>query len=75
VLFDLEARREEAWLIERFPEYTAYRARTPRRVCAVALLSLAPWSSSHWTNANQGRVAVPPKRDSTTIATAGLSRK
>ena len=31
VLFDLKARREEAWLIERFPEYVAYRAGTPRR--------------------------------------------
>src|SRR6266540_1831336 len=31
VLFDLKARREEAWLIERIPEYEAYRARTPRR--------------------------------------------
>jgi protein-S-isoprenylcysteine O-methyltransferase Ste14 len=31
VLFDLKARREEAWLIERFPEYADYRARTPRR--------------------------------------------
>jgi protein-S-isoprenylcysteine O-methyltransferase Ste14 len=31
VLFDLKARREEAWLIECFPEYEAYRARTPRR--------------------------------------------
>ena len=31
VPFDLKARREEAWLIERFPEYAAYRARTPRR--------------------------------------------
>lgn len=31
LLFDLKARREEAWLIERFPEYAAYRARTPRR--------------------------------------------
>ena len=31
VLFDLKARREEAWLIERFPEYAAYQARTPRR--------------------------------------------
>jgi protein-S-isoprenylcysteine O-methyltransferase Ste14 len=31
VLFDLKARREEAWLIERLPEYAAYRARTPRR--------------------------------------------
>ncbi len=30
-LFDLKARREEAWLIERFPEYAAYRTRTPRR--------------------------------------------
>src|SRR5213593_3730532 len=31
VLFDLKARREEAWLIERFPEYEAYQAHTPRR--------------------------------------------
>lgn len=31
VLFDLKARREEAWLIERFPEYAAYRTRTPQR--------------------------------------------
>jgi len=31
VLFDLKARREETWLIERFPEYALYRARTPRR--------------------------------------------
>src|SRR5437899_563276 len=31
VLFDLKARREEAWLSERFPEYAAYRMRTPRR--------------------------------------------
>ena len=31
VLFDFKARREEAWLIERFPECAAYRARTPRR--------------------------------------------
>ena len=31
VLFDLKARREETWLIERFPDYALYRARTPRR--------------------------------------------
>ena len=31
VLFDLKARREEAWLIERFSEYEAYRTRTPWR--------------------------------------------
>jgi protein-S-isoprenylcysteine O-methyltransferase Ste14 len=31
LLFDLKARREEAWLIERFPDYAAYRTRTPRR--------------------------------------------
>ena len=31
LLFDLKARREEAWLSERFPRYAAYRARTPRR--------------------------------------------
>jgi len=30
-LFDLKARREEAWLSERFPAYAAYRAGTPRR--------------------------------------------
>jgi protein-S-isoprenylcysteine O-methyltransferase Ste14 len=29
VLFDLKARREEAWLVERYPDYGAYRARTP----------------------------------------------
>ena len=28
---DLKARREEAWLIERFRAYAAYRAATPRR--------------------------------------------
>jgi hypothetical protein len=31
LLFDLMARREEVWLIERFPEYAANRAGTPRR--------------------------------------------
>ena len=31
VLIDLKAQREEAWLIEPFPEYALYRARTPRR--------------------------------------------
>jgi protein-S-isoprenylcysteine O-methyltransferase Ste14 len=31
LLFDLKARREEGWLIERFPQYAAYRAGTPRR--------------------------------------------
>jgi protein-S-isoprenylcysteine O-methyltransferase Ste14 len=31
VLFDLKSRREEAWLVEQYPEYGAYRARTPRR--------------------------------------------
>jgi protein-S-isoprenylcysteine O-methyltransferase Ste14 len=31
LLFDLKARREEAWLIERFPEYAAYQTRTPHR--------------------------------------------
>jgi Phospholipid methyltransferase len=41
LLFDLKARREEAWLSERFPEYAAYRARTPRRTCVLALLSPA----------------------------------
>jgi protein-S-isoprenylcysteine O-methyltransferase Ste14 len=35
VLLELKARREEAWLLERHPEYEAYRARTPRR--------LLPW--------------------------------
>jgi protein-S-isoprenylcysteine O-methyltransferase Ste14 len=33
--FELKARREEAWLAERHPEYEAYRERTPRR--------LLPW--------------------------------
>ncbi len=31
LLIDLKAQREETWLIERFPEYALYRARTPRR--------------------------------------------
>lgn len=30
-LFELKSRREEAWLVERYPEYEAYRERTPRR--------------------------------------------
>jgi protein-S-isoprenylcysteine O-methyltransferase Ste14 len=29
--FELKARREERWLVERYPEYEAYRARTRRR--------------------------------------------
>jgi len=28
--FELKSRREEAWLAERFPDYAAYRSRTPR---------------------------------------------
>lgn len=32
VLFDLKARREEAWLLERLPGYESYRARTRRFV-------------------------------------------
>ena len=31
VVFELKARREEAWLAELHPEYAGYRARTPRR--------------------------------------------
>ena len=31
VLIDRKARREETWLIERFPEYALYRTHTPRR--------------------------------------------
>jgi protein-S-isoprenylcysteine O-methyltransferase Ste14 len=31
-VFDLKARREEDWLIERYPQYGAYRARTWRLV-------------------------------------------
>lgn len=30
--FELKSRREEAWLEARFPEYAAYRARTPRLI-------------------------------------------
>ena len=30
--FESKSRREEAWLEERFPEYAAYRARTPRLI-------------------------------------------
>jgi protein-S-isoprenylcysteine O-methyltransferase Ste14 len=28
VLFELKSRREEAWLVERYPDYPAYRRRT-----------------------------------------------
>jgi protein-S-isoprenylcysteine O-methyltransferase Ste14 len=31
LVFDLKARREEGWLVERYPDYVAYRERTPRR--------------------------------------------
>src|SRR5438094_198258 len=31
VLLDLKARREEAWLVERYADYAGYRARTPHR--------------------------------------------
>jgi protein-S-isoprenylcysteine O-methyltransferase Ste14 len=31
LFFTLKARREEAWLEQRYPEYAAYRRRTPRR--------------------------------------------
>jgi protein-S-isoprenylcysteine O-methyltransferase Ste14 len=30
--FDRKARREEQWLIEKYPEYAAYRARVRRRI-------------------------------------------
>jgi protein-S-isoprenylcysteine O-methyltransferase Ste14 len=30
-LFDLKARREESWLLERYPGYAAYLERTPHR--------------------------------------------
>ena len=30
-LFELKSLREEAWLVERYPEYAAYRERTPHR--------------------------------------------
>jgi protein-S-isoprenylcysteine O-methyltransferase Ste14 len=30
--FELKSRREEVWLVERFPEYPAYRARTRRLI-------------------------------------------
>jgi len=32
VLFDLKSRREEAWLVERYPAYASYRERTRRFV-------------------------------------------
>jgi protein-S-isoprenylcysteine O-methyltransferase Ste14 len=31
LFFELKVRREEAWLEARYPEYGAYRTRTPRR--------------------------------------------
>lgn len=36
-VLDLKARREEAWLSERHPEYTAYRARTGKFVPGIQL--------------------------------------
>jgi protein-S-isoprenylcysteine O-methyltransferase Ste14 len=30
--FDLKSRREEAWLVKRFPEYAAYQRRTRRLI-------------------------------------------
>ena len=35
LFFELKARREEAWLVDHYPEYDAYRERTPRK--------LLPW--------------------------------
>ena len=35
VFFELKARREEAWLVDHYPDYAAYRRRTPRK--------LLPW--------------------------------
>jgi protein-S-isoprenylcysteine O-methyltransferase Ste14 len=32
VLFDLKSRREEAWLVERYPAYEGYRRGTPHRL-------------------------------------------
>jgi protein-S-isoprenylcysteine O-methyltransferase Ste14 len=32
ILFDLKARREEAWLVERYPAYDGYRRSTPHRL-------------------------------------------
>jgi len=32
VLFDMKARREEAWLSERFPEYSCYQERTRKLI-------------------------------------------
>jgi protein-S-isoprenylcysteine O-methyltransferase Ste14 len=32
LFFDLKRRREEAWLVERFPGYVAYRSRTRRLI-------------------------------------------
>jgi protein-S-isoprenylcysteine O-methyltransferase Ste14 len=32
---DLKSRREEAWLVERYPAYAEYRARTARFVAGL----------------------------------------
>ena len=32
VFFELKSRREEVWLVERYPDYPAYRARTRRLI-------------------------------------------
>ena len=31
LFFELKAHREESWLVDRYPEYTDYRRRTPRK--------------------------------------------
>ncbi|MBU3584286.1 isoprenylcysteine carboxylmethyltransferase family protein [Polynucleobacter sp. 15G-AUS-farblos] len=35
VLFDIKARREEVWLVERFPDYKAYQARVKKLIPGV----------------------------------------
>jgi protein-S-isoprenylcysteine O-methyltransferase Ste14 len=57
LLFDLKARREEAWLLERFPAYSALPGRHAPPVRALALLSLA--SSSPCNAVAERQVRIP----------------
>ncbi len=44
--FDLKSRREEAWLVERYPAYAGYRART-RRIPSARVLTSTHSASTH----------------------------
>jgi protein-S-isoprenylcysteine O-methyltransferase Ste14 len=35
ILFDVKARREEVWLVERFPEYSKYQQRVKKLIPSI----------------------------------------